>query len=304
MGITISGLSQPEPLVSTESAARHLGGEGSALLTKYETYCRASGMRPSTIQLRLMWLRRIARTIDLETATFAELIGWLGSHDWQPETRKSARNAMRSFYRWAMNEGVLPTDPSSRLPAVRVPTGVPNPAPTDLLQVALAAASPRDALLISLAAFAGLRRSEIASLPWSAVTWAGLHVVGKGGRSRTVPLLPKLAVALQVERRMRERGEVGEGYRYDVDPYSPFVFPSHTIDHMSSCTVGLILSRALGHGWTGHSLRHRFATLAYGVDRDLLTVQQLLGHSKPETTARYTAVPSGAAAAAVAGVAA
>lgn len=297
-------MSQSRPTNGTESAARRLGGEGSDLLTRYETHCRASGMRPSTIRLRVMWLRRISEDIDLETATYGQLIDWLGSHDWQPETRKSARNAMRSFYRWALDEDLLPTDPSSRLPSVRVPTGVPNPAPTDLLRIALASASTRDALLISLAAFAGLRRSEIASLPWSAVTWAGLHVVGKGGRSRTVPILPQLNVALQVERRLRERGEVGSGYRYVVDPFSLFVFPSHVSDHLSPYTVGAILSEALGSGWTGHSLRHRFATLAYSVDRDLLTVQQLLGHSKPETTARYTAVPSGAAAAAVAGVAA
>ena len=51
-----------------------------------------------------------------------------------------------------------------------------------------------------------------------------------------------------------------------------------------------------------HTLRHRFATTAYGVERDLRAVQELLGHSKPETTARYVAVPEGALRTAVAGV--
>jgi site-specific recombinase XerD len=39
-----------------------------------------------------------------------------------------------------------------------------------------------------------------------------------------------------------------------------------------------------------HALRHRFATKAYNIDRDVFTVQQLLGHASPETTQRYVQV--------------
>ena len=65
--------------------------------------------------------------------------------------------------------------------------------------------------------------------------------------------------------------------------------------------IGKALSRMLGPGWTAHTLRHRFASRAYAVDRDLRSVQELLGHSKPETTMRYTAIPDGALRAAVMG---
>jgi hypothetical protein len=37
-----------------------------------------------------------------------------------------------------------------------------------------------------------------------------------------------------------------------------------------------------------------FATLAYSADRDLLAVQQLLGHAEPEIAERYAALPAGA----------
>lgn len=276
------------------------------MLGEYATYCRAAGQRPSSIRLRLQWLNRAERELPagLGAASVADLLNWLGSHDWKPETRRSARSALRSFYSWAIEAGQLECDPSSRLPAVRVPAGIPRPAPTDVLQTALATATDRDQLILAMAAFAGLRRCEIAPARWTDISWLGLRIVGKGGRSRSVPLLPRLAGMLDAERGRRLTGETGTGYRYGVDPYSPFIFPSHRGGHLSPYTVGHILGQALGPGWTGHTLRHRFATLAYAVDRDLLTVQQLMGHSSPQTTARYTALPPGAAIAAVAGVAA
>jgi integrase len=55
-------------------------------------------------------------------------------------------------------------------------------------------------------------------------------------------------------------------------------------------------------GTSGSTLRHRFAMRAYMSERDLRAVQELLGHAKPETTARYAAVPDGALLAAVMGV--
>ena len=48
--------------------------------------------------------------------------------------------------------------------------------------------------------------------------------------------------------------------------------------------LGKLVSEALGPGYTAHMLRHRFASLAYAVERDLRAVQELLGHAKIETT--------------------
>jgi integrase/recombinase XerC len=70
----------------------------------------------------------------------------------------------------------------------------------------------------------------------------------------------------------------------------------------SARRIAEVICECLPDGWTTHTLRHRFATAAYAVDRDLFAVQQLMGHQRPETTSRYVAVPDGALAAAVAGV--
>nr|WP_324684669.1 tyrosine-type recombinase/integrase [Mycobacterium sp. 94-17] len=54
--------------------------------------------------------------------------------------------------------------------------------------------------------------------------------------------------------------------------------------------LGKLITRALPGPWTTHTLRHRFATMAYQASSDLRAVQELLGHTSPVTTAIYTKV--------------
>ena len=81
----------------------------------------------------------------------------------------------------------------------------------------------------------------------------------------------------------------------DVDPVpgaaaaGGWLFPGQVDGHLSPDYVGTLLRRLLGRGYSAHTLRHRFASRAYAGTRDLLAVQNLLGHSKPETTQRYIA---------------
>jgi integrase len=115
-----------------------------------------------------------------------------------------------------------------------------------------------------------------------------LHIRGKGGRERTVPLHPVLAVELGTERSRRDAGSIGTGYRY-THHGDVWVFPGQTAGGMHPGHVSHVLSAALGPV-TGHQLRHRFATRALAVDGNLRAVQKLLGHASPTTTAVYTAV--------------
>ena len=48
--------------------------------------------------------------------------------------------------------------------------------------------------------------------------------------------------------------------------------------------------RGMGPGLTAHTLRHRYASVAYQHTHDLRAVQTLLGHASVATTQVYTAV--------------
>jgi len=78
-----------------------------------------------------------------------------------------------------------------------------------------------------------------------------------------------------------------------------YVFPGQVVDrhahtrtegHLSARYVGKQLAAVLPGDVTMHMLRHRFATKAYNVNRDVFTVQRLLGHASPATTQRYVQV--------------
>lgn len=135
--------------------------------------------------------------------------------------------------------------------------------------------------MITLAAEAGLRRAEIAVVARPDVIdepdGMSLIVHGKGRRERSVPLTPatRAAVARQFDL---------------VSPENPWLFPSkgrYADTHLQPVRVGELINDALPGRWSAHTLRHRFATEAYRNSRDLLLVQTLMGHSKPETTAIY-----------------
>lgn len=253
-------------------------------LALYALAQTAAGRAPGTVRLHRHYLTTLAALYARPWAvTAAQLVRFLAVEHWKPETRKSARAAVCGFYRWGHGAGHVDDDPAAQLPAVRVPPGQPRPAPEWLVKRALRDAEPRVALMLALAAYAGLRAGEIARVHPSDVVEGRLYVHGKGGRTRVVPLAPQLVLALPTS--------------------GGWVFPNGQGSHLSPGHVTRLISRALPEGWTAHTFRHRLATRAYAGTRDLLAVSALLGHSRPETTQRYVLMPDDALVAAVAAAA-
>jgi site-specific recombinase XerC len=248
-----------------------------------ETYLEwlvASDAPRESITVRRSYLSRLATEFPDDPFAISpdQLINFLGvGHlHWKPETRKSARSAVRSFYSWAASSGRIGIDPAANLPGVRVPRKAPRPTPPPVVRNGLAVADRRGRVMIRLAVEAGLRRAEVARAHSSHIIrdllGYTLHVIGKGKRERDIPLQHDFAHVLL---------SLGPG----------FFFPGSVDGHLSPNHVGRLLSTYLGPGWSGHTLRHRFATDAFAVDRNLPAVQELLGHENINTTMIYTFVP-------------
>lgn len=248
-------------------------------IAEWETFLRAANRPATTRDLRTYHLRRLAvahRDRGPWDLVFDDLVAWIAAHPWSTETRRSYRASLRQFYGWGHACGRIDHNPAFALPAITPARALPRPTPDDVVYDALEHAGTRERLMVVILMQTGMRRGELARLHTRDVErdlagWS-LRVIGKGNRPRLIPVSDELAAAIRAR---------PEGY----------VFPGAIDGHLSPRRVGELVSDVLAAGWTAHTLRHRFASRAYSVERDLRAVQELLGHAKPETTAIYTLVP-------------
>ncbi|WP_144793990.1 tyrosine-type recombinase/integrase [Kocuria palustris] len=255
--------------------------EWATAIDDFTSWLRAGGQSAGTLRLRRWGLNKLAEQTSPRSpwaVTPEELQEWISNPAWSPNTRKSARATIRRFYQWAHATQRRPDDPAALLLTIRIPPARPRPTPTMVLYAALERAeNDRERLMLLLASFGGLRRSEIAAVHADDLQADLLFVVGKGGRQRFLPIHPVLAPFLD---RLRARGG--------------WAFPGRFGGHCHPDYIGKRLSRLLGPGWTGHTLRHHFATAAYNSTRDLRAVQELLGHASVATTQIYVGVDAAA----------
>lgn len=287
-------MSRGDAAAETVAAAVGIAATVSAMaiseheINTWATWLRASGRPETTVGLRTYHVRRVMAEIGTDPWSLGveDLMTYLAGKAWSPETRRSYRASLRAFYAWAQATGRRTDSPAALLPPVKLPRRVPRPTPDEVYRAALEVADERERLMLMLAAVCGLRRGEIAGLRREHVTpdLIGHSLVfgGKGGHERRVPLPEDLA---------RRLLELPPGWVFPSTARPGPLTPAH---------VGKVVSRLLPEGWTCHTLRHRCATVAYRATRDLRAVQELLGHSKPETTALYTQVPDDAVRAAIA----
>ena len=277
-----------QPLPDLDSEA----GRGDAeLLEAFGAWLRMRGLSEGTERVYVNAVRRMAAGTGtrLLEVTPVDLRRWVTDNpSWGPVSVNLARKAAASFYRWAMYEELLDVDPSAAMPSARVRQGLPKPVPEDVLAAAIARADWQGRRILLLGAYAGLRRSEIALVHSDNITAEGLRIVGKGAKTRIVPLHPVLIAELQ-----------------DVNgwalpsPAAVDYHPAYGGGHLSANHVAVMAAKWLGGGYSTHSLRHRFATRAYAATHDLRAVQTLLGHASVATTQIYVQVAADSLTAAV-----
>lgn len=220
-----------------------------------------------------------------------------------PATARRRISALRQFYRFLLGENVRPDDPTARLDAPKRGRSLPKTLDSAEIEKLIAAAeNPRDAALIELLYGAGLRVSELVSLPLRTAPKPGqAHMIieGKGGKERMVvlgaPALRALAAHLETRAGLLPKEEQKRARA------ARWLFPSASAadGKLTRRRVAQILEHAaLKAGLdparvSPHVLRHAFATHLVEGGADLRTVQTLLGHADIATTQIYTHVAQG-----------
>ena len=211
-----------------------------------------------------------------------------------PTSVRRAQSALRTYFGFLLEEGVLESDPTEGLQSPRVARPLP-----DVLDAAAVSAlleAPRldssvhwrDRAILEFLYATGVRVSELVGL---LVTNLDLEeglctVFGKGSKERMVPLGRPACVALsRYLREVRPALEKGKGGGY--------VFLNQRGRPLSRTAVWKIVGAAARlAGIEGrvspHMLRHTFATHLLEGGADLVAVQELLGHADISTTQIYT----------------
>lgn len=206
-----------------------------------------------------------------------------------------ALSAVKTFARWlADHHGIDVTAIlATRSPKTKrtLPRPLSETAARALLDAAPQnAAAPwiaaRDAALLTLLYGCGLRVSEALSLTGADLPLNdSLHIRGKGGKERMVPLIAPARDALEVYLRVCPFPHDAATSLFRGTRGGPMnARLARRLTETARHQLGLPASA------TPHALRHSFATHLLTAGGDLRAIQELLGHASLSTTQGYTAV--------------
>jgi len=220
-----------------------------------------------------------------------------------PATSRRRISALKQFYRFLMQENLRADDPTARLDPPRRARSLPKTLSLEeIVRLVEAAESPRERALIELLYGAGLRVSELVSLPLKTAPRPGqdhMIIEGKGGKERLVVLGGPALEALDVHLAARAAALPKDEARREKAARWLFPSASAADGKLTRRRVGQILEAAAARAGidpkrvSPHVLRHAFATHLVEGGADLRTVQTLLGHADIATTQIYTHVAEG-----------
>lgn len=226
-----------------------------------------------------------------------EFLAWRMRENYSPRSNARLLSALRAFFGWLVRRGERDDDPTALLDPPRLPRSLPKALAESQVEALLSAPDDseplglRDRAMLELMYACGLRVSELANLPATALNLRQgvLRVSGKGGRERLVPLGEEARHWL--ERYLATARPRLAGSRALAPLFIGSNGEAPTRQHLwglvkrYAAVAGIDPARISPHG-----LRHSFATHLLNHGADLRALQMLLGHSSLSTTQIYTLV--------------
>jgi len=242
----------------------------------------------STLKQFIIWL-----DVPIEVVTHKKLTGFIDhllTRRLKPKTINCYLGSIRGFYDYLIFEEQLqmqnPVKPGD---ALRMSKPLPRFLRDDQVRVLFEQIDdPRDFAIFKLMLRCGLRVEEVAGLTLAAVDLKRAQVFvyhGKGAKGRVVYLSKDAYQALLVYLKIRPYSRVKRLFLVKKGRFRGRPLNVRGIQYRMK-----YYSKKAGFKVTCHQLRHTMATQMLNADADLVTIQDLLGHSCITTTQRYCRV--------------
>lgn len=279
----------------------HLSAERRLSPKTLEAYARDLGQFAAFLTEHLGGAPTLADIAGLKPVDLRAFLGLRRREGVGNRTLMRQLAALRSFARFGERQGKLTAAAFAATRGPRLGKSLPRPLePASARAVTRADTRAgeereqwilaRDAAVLGLLYGSGLRISEALSLARAqAPQSAGetLTVIGKGTKTRMVPVLPVVVEAIAEYLRLCPWRLPPEGPLFVGAKGGPL---SARIIQLA--VEGLRGALGLPSSATPHSLRHSFATHLLGRGGDLRAIQELLGHASLSTTQIYTRIDS------------
>lgn len=208
----------------------------------------------------------------------------------KPKTINCHLDSIRGFYEYLINEeDVRITHPVKHGYALRLS----RPLPKHLREEEVGALfdcikSYRDKAMFMLMLRSGLRVEEVANLTLNAVDLKRYEIFvynGKGNKDRVVYMSNDACNALVTYLRVRPSTRIKKVFLVEKGTYTGKAISVRGIQKRIE-----YYARKARVKVSSHHLRHTMATQLLNADADLVTIQDLLGHTRIKTTQRYCRV--------------
>jgi len=250
---------------------------------------RTEGKKPSNSSQQISW-----KTIT--TVVITDYLAAKKKAGLSAASIKLIVVALKIFFRFLAGQNKIKSDPTEALRLPRIERYLPetlNELQVEQLLNSIDTRAPhgfRDRAMIELLYASGLRISELANARLENF-YPGegtIRVIGKGNRTRIVPVGRKaceaLAVYLSTERTKLVKRRTGNE-----------IFLSQRGTKLTTARIWQIVKEKARHAGLEkniypHLLRHSFATHLLSNGADLRIIQEMLGHADISTTQVYTHV--------------
>jgi integrase/recombinase XerD len=241
---------------------------------------------------------KITRWEEVKPGNITEFLSWRKRGGLAAASIKLEAVAVRIFFRFLVQRQLLRENPAEHLPIPRIERYLPdtlNAVQIEKLLLAVQTDVPlglRDIAMLELLYASGLRISELcgARLENLDLEAAFIRVVGKGNKTRLVPVGTKAREAIQryLDNERPSLVSKKSGAEIFLSVRGRKLTPQRVWQLIKDYA-----SRAgLEENVYPHLLRHSFATHLLGGGADLRIIQEMLGHADIATTQIYTHVDS------------